>query len=150
MPGITYEQTQMALKDGNVPQVDAKGQINHLAFKLNVVAKTASYSVLPSESGTLFTTTGATGAVTFTLPAIADSEGCCFWFYNTVDQNMVLTGPADKLVVVGDAAADSAAFQTASEKIGGGFFAVCDGALWLIMPHIWDNGTLVSTITTAT
>lgn len=36
---------------------------------ISVQVKTANYTVLANESGTAFDTTGATGAVTFALPA---------------------------------------------------------------------------------
>ena len=85
------------------------------AYKLPVVAKTASYTVTAAESGTLFTTTGATGAVEFTLPSKA--AGLHFWFFNTVDQNMTVTADAvDTIVTFNDAAADSVATSTSSEK----------------------------------
>ena len=102
------------------------------AYKLPVVAKAANYTVTAAESGTLFTTTGATGAVTFTLPAKA--AGLHFWFYNTVDQDMIVASDAvDTMVAFNDAAADSVATSTASEQYGGAFHLVCDGTYWLAM-----------------
>jgi hypothetical protein len=38
---------------------------------LNVEAKTANYTVTTTDNGTTFTTTGASGTVTFALPAAA-------------------------------------------------------------------------------
>ena len=100
--------------------------------KLPVVAKTASYSVTAAESGTLFTTTGATGAVTFTLPTKA--AGLHFYFYNTADQDMIVAPDAvDTMVAFNDAEADSVATSTASEQFGGAFHVVCDGTKWLAM-----------------
>jgi len=100
--------------------------------RLKVTAKTASYSLLESDSGGLFTTTGASGAVTFTLPAVSGSAGLNYWIFNTVDQNIIITGPADTLVVKNDAAADSLTHSTSNEKIGQSFFIVGDGSKWLV------------------
>ena len=81
-------------------------------------AKTANYTVLVSDVGTLFTTTGNAAPITFTLPALAIGLGP-FDFLNTVDQNMIVAAPAGKLITFNNAAATSVAFQTASNKIGG-------------------------------
>jgi len=103
-------------------------------FKRPVSAKTAAYTVLNKDCGTLFTTTGASGAVTFTLPtASAANAGVWFEFFNSVDQTMTIAcATNDTLIVFNDVAADSIAFSTASEKIGGGVRVVSDGSKWLV------------------
>jgi len=53
------------------------------------VAKTAAYTVLPEEAGTLFTNQGAGGAVTFTLPAA--KAGLWFGFLRHAAQNVTVT-----------------------------------------------------------
>jgi hypothetical protein len=100
------------------------------------IAKTANYTVVAADTGTLFTTTGAGGAVTFTLPAIAASKGMFFRFMNTVDQNMTVTAPAGKLVAFNNASATSVSLQTGGGKIGSGFDIVADEASgkWLALP----------------
>jgi hypothetical protein len=100
--------------------------------RLKVTAKTASYSLTVADSGGLFTTTGASGAVTFTLPAVSDNSGINYWIFNTVDQNIIISGPADTLVVKNDAAADSLTHSTSNEKIGQSFFIVGDDSKWLV------------------
>lgn len=116
-----------------------------------VVAKTASYTVTLDDAGTLFTNRGAAGAVTFTLPAAARATGIEYMFVAVANQNLIVSdGGVDSIVAINDAAADSVAFQTASEIIGGGFRVISDGTSWLVFPSIWDNGTAVSTITVAT
>ena len=101
-----------------------------------VEAKASSYAVsMPADSGTTFTTTGASGAVTFTLPTPSASiKGAHCYFFNTVDQNMVIgvTGN-DAIVTLNDAAADTLTFSTGGEKIGAAVHCVCDGSLWLAM-----------------
>ena len=84
-------------------------------------AKTANYQVVPSDSGKVLTNGGASGAVTFTLPALADVwQGWNTKFFVVVDQTLTVTAPSGKLVAFNNAAATSLAFSTASEKIGGG------------------------------
>lgn len=105
------------------------------SFRRTVTAKTADYAVVAADSGTVFVTTGAAGAVNFTLPSVA-TAGLEFTFVNTVDQNMVITATAaDTMVLVNDAAADSVTFSTASEKIGASVTCISDGTNWLVLHH---------------
>lgn len=109
---------------------------------LRVQAKTSNYTVLAADAGTLFTTTGASGAVTFTLPAIAAGLGP-FEFLNTVDQNMtVASAEGDNIVTLNDNAADSLAFSTSSQKVGGHLRVYADnaGTKWLV--EVLSGGTL--------
>lgn len=98
-----------------------------------VVAKTGNYTVLASDNNTIFTNQGAAGPVTFTLPTIA--KGLRYRFFAEVAQNLIVQSVVtDTLVVFNDAAADSIAFQTAAEIIGGGIevFANADATKWLV------------------
>ena len=108
--------------------------ISKIAYTRNPVAKTANYTCLVEESGTHFTTTGATGAVTFTLPA-ETNLGVEYVFSNTVDQNMTVTAASGKMVALNNAAATSVAFSTTSQKIGGSVKVVCDGTKWIAQPY---------------
>lgn len=114
-------------------------------LRRKVVAKTASYTVTAADMGKTFTTRGATGAITFTLPAASDAlNGAEVRFLNVADQNMIVAGADEELVVLNDLTADSIAFQTSSEKIGGGFLALCDGTSWIVLP--WATETQTVTI----
>ncbi len=99
-----------------------------------VTAKTANYTLTAADNGGLFTTTGATGAVTFTLPAVASSAGLHYKIVNTVDQNMTIAAAAGTMVTFNNAAATSVAWSTAGNKIGGGAEVFCDGAKWIVRP----------------
>lgn len=101
------------------------------SYRRTVTAKTADYTLTAADSGGVFTTTGAAGAVNFTLPAVATSTGFEYTFANTADQNITITAPAGTLVAFNNAAATSIAFSTASEKIGAAVKVVCDGAKWV-------------------
>lgn len=92
-----------------------------------VVSKTASYTILPTDQGTDWNNAGASGAVTFTLPAPSPALlGVRHRFMGVADQNIIVaTATADTLITKHDAAADSIALQTSSEKIGGVIEAIC-------------------------
>ena len=67
------------------------------------VAKTAAYTIQALETGTIFTNTGASDAVTFTLPT--PKAGMWFMFVKTViAKNLVLQMPANVTVNGGTAA----------------------------------------------
>lgn len=103
----------------------------------DVVAKTADYTVVAGDNNRIFTTRGAAGAVNFTLPTLA--KGLRFRFFNEADQNMTVTSAAaDTMVVFNDLAADSIAFSTAAEKIGGSIevFANDNASKWLVFVNL--------------
>ena len=116
----------------------------------NIVAKTADYTVVTADHGTLFTNRGAAGAVNFTLPTTA-YKGMRFGFYVVADQTLTVTsGTADTMVVYNDATADSVSFGSDGDKIGGMFEVVGDGTGWLVMPRTYTDGTIAQTITIVT
>ena len=116
----------------------------------NIVAKTADYTVVTADHGTLFTNRGAAGAVNFTLPTTA-YKGMRFGCYVVADQTLTVTsGTADTMVVYNDATADSVSFGSAGDKIGGMFEVVGDGTGWLVMPRTYTDGTIAQTITIVT
>jgi hypothetical protein len=100
------------------------------------IAKTANYTVVNgTDNGTVFTTTGAGGAVTFTLPTTI-KKGQRWLFFNCVGQNMTIAAPAGKLVTFNNAAATSVAFSTAGNLIGASVEIQVDdtGAKYIAMP----------------
>ena len=107
-----------------------------------VVAKAADYTVTLADDGKFFTTTGASGAIIFTLPTpAAANKGVTVEFYNTVDQDMTISCTG-KLVWKHDLAANTLAFSTSSEKIGGNFKATSDGSLWLVQTSVEEAQTV--------
>lgn len=109
------------------PGLDARGMASPFAWMPRIAAKVADYTCLATESGTLFTNVAATKAITFTLPAIALGPWQ-FWFAVGADQSItVASGTVDTMITFNDAAADSVAFSTSSEKLGGVIWAFCDG-----------------------
>ena len=116
---------------------------------LKMEAKTADYQVTKEDSGTIFHTTGATAAVNFTLPPITDGP-FYFSFVNGADQNLTVTAKAaDTAVTYNDLTADSVAFSTSSEKIGGSVDVFCDGTTLFVLPRFADGRYQTATIATA-
>lgn len=102
----------------------------------DIIAKTADYTVLEADNNVLFTNRGASGAVNFTLPATA-KKGLRFGFYVAAGQDVTVTaGTADTMVAFNDAAADSIAYSTSSEKIGAMVEVIGDGTGWLVVNHL--------------
>jgi hypothetical protein len=111
--------------------------------KLNTIVKTSSYTVTPLDYGSVFTSRGATCAVTFTLPAAGSSNsGDWALFVNVADQNMFVAGPDEGLVVFNDLTADNIGFATTSEKIGGMLLAISDGTSWIVLPIATETQTV--------
>ena len=80
--------------------------------------KTASYTVTAADNLTMFDNTGAVGAITFTLPAIAN--GYQFYFHVSADQNVLITSAeGTNIVATNNASASTLAFQTGGQRIGG-------------------------------
>lgn len=114
-----------------------------------IVAKTASYVVQAEDVGTIFTTRGASGAITFTLPPVADVQaGWYATFLNLADQNLVITAPDEKIVAFNDLTADGVSLATTSEKIGGGFNVLYDGTSYIAEPILGQDSQTV-TVTSA-
>jgi len=129
--------------EGKAPTIDQYNRIPKLADTKRIISKAASYSCLPEESGAVFV---MTAVATFTLPAVADSAGVEYWFFNQANANMTIAAPTGTMVADGDAAANSIAYSTTSHKIGGAAWVVCDGALW----YTFSAGNLLAVPTVAT
>jgi hypothetical protein len=98
-------------------------------LKRRVVGKSADYTVNANHDapGTTFTNKGATGAITFTLPAaVRGLLGYYYRFRAVVDQSIVVATPAvDTALALNDLAADSVALSTAGQKLAGVIEAEC-------------------------
>lgn len=114
----------------------------------NIVHKTSDYTVKAADNGVLFTTLGAEAAVAFTLPAVANSKGMRFGFYNAVDQDMsVESASTGDLITYNDESADKVAVDQASEKVGVMFEAIgLDGNKWAVI-HYLANAAQTITVT---
>ena len=111
------------------------------------LTKTGNYTVVAADNYTLFDNTGAGAAVTFTLPALAN--GYLFGFSVVADQSVTVASAAgDDMVLFNDASADSAAFSTSGEKIGGLLVVYSNpaGTKWIVE----NRSAGANTVTVAT
>lgn len=92
-----------------------------------VINATSSLTVVAADAGKSFSNVGASGAVTFTLPAAAKcSVGDDFYFMSCADQDFaVASANAGELITFNDVAANSVTLSTSSEKAGGAFIVTC-------------------------
>ena len=99
------------------------------------VAKIADYTVLESDSGTIFTNKGDTGAIIFTLPT--HIAGLHYWFFCAVDEDMTIkSATTDDMVLFNNITADALVFGTTTEQIGQAVYVVSDGSQWLCAIHL--------------
>jgi hypothetical protein len=114
----------------------------------NVLTKTADYTILESDHGTIIDNLGATAAVILTLPALANiPDGWWVRAFNatlTQDLTVASNGSLDNIVVLNDIAADSVKWGTANERAGGGFEFVKRGTKWFcfLMAHETQTPTI--------
>ena len=99
------------------------------------------------QSGSVISTEGASGHVTFTLPAVATSAGVHYWFQNAENYNMIITAPSNTMTTFNDVSATSAAFQSTNELVGGGAFVICDGSKWHLQLMTYDGADQAVTVT---
>lgn len=78
-----------------------------------VTAKTADYAVTGADTGTTFTTTGAGGAVRFTLPA-ATTTGRYYRFVVGAAQNLIVDAAGTDVIYLGDTATSAGGTLTAN------------------------------------
>lgn len=118
-------------------------------FQPTLKAKTADYTVTTAESGCWFTNRGATAAITFTLPDTSGGAvpiGTNFTFYGISATGFtVASNPADKMVTLNDATADSITCTTASKIIGAMVRVFWDGTGWLTQQASVGNTYTVAT-----
>lgn len=113
----------------------------------DVEAKTAAYAITPADWGKLFTNRGATGSVTFTLPAVsAVQSGFYVDFFVAADQDVVIASTADQMITFNDIDANAITWSTSSEKLGNAATMICDGTSWLAILHTEETAT--TTVTT--
>jgi len=142
MPIPSTRQTNTIPFMGKMLALNSNNQIDQIPFKVNTASKTTDYTVLASESGTFFNNRGATVAINFTLPAMAD--GLNYHFYAADDFAITVTsGTADKMICDNDVAADSLALSTGSEIMGGCIFVVSDGTKWMATAYLEESQTAV-------
>jgi hypothetical protein len=128
-----------------VPRVDLQGSRAIGYHRIGpFVAKTDAYTVTQAESGTIFTTRGATKGIVFTLPK--KKAGLTYRFISLVDYDMTITADAINTVITfnNGTTADKVAFSTVSEKKGSACEVLCDGTSWIMWPLTKNTMTVVT------
>ncbi len=105
-----------------------------VGMKRKTKAHTTSHTIRVADSGRVLTNRGASGTVTFTLPAPdSDFDGVDFYTLSHATQVItVATATADTLVTVNDVAADSISSEN---KAGAWMHVYCDGTQWYAEPR---------------
>jgi len=131
--------------DGSTIEVESGGTLSLLSGALVTLPVTADAdggAIAAADLCRVYTTRGASGAVTFTLPAASGNSGKWCLFINAAGQNMIIAGTDEEILCFNDLTADSIAFQTTSELIGGMFLAICDGTSWCVAPIATETQTV--------
>lgn len=97
------------------------------SYRVKTVTATGAVGVTAAQSGAYFY---ATGAATFTLPALAD--GLIFTFMNLTDANMAITSPGDNMIYKNDTVT-TVTYSTANEKLGAMCQVVCNGTNYYLL-----------------
>jgi hypothetical protein len=84
--GVKVDGTTITITGGVISSAGGAGG----AFALTQSNQTTAYSVVAADNGKMLTNMGATGSVTFTLPAASSVVGKSFEFQKVVNQNMVI------------------------------------------------------------
>ena len=108
--------------------------------------KTASFTVTEADSGKIFLIYGATAAVVVTLPSVGSVFSVHIVNLSDVDCT-VQSVIADTLITYADLTADSAAFATSSEKIGGSFWCFGNGTIIAALARIASSYQNVTVVT---
>ena len=118
--------------------------LNELNFRgLSINAATNTITIVPSDSGVIFINQNTANSTNYNLPAVADSAGKMFWFFNgQTSQNMVITAPANTLMA--DDVTTGNTVTTAANNVGYACFAICDGTNYFLFELgalAWTTGT---------
>src|SRR5262245_39272018 len=97
------------------------------------IAKTASYTIKAVQAGTIFTNSGATGAVTFTLPTA--KAGMRFTFIKVAAQNLLVKAAAGNKIA-GSAAGKVYQNVTAGDAGTGTLTIFSDGIDWYVLGSV--------------
>jgi hypothetical protein len=135
----------MSEMTGMTPALDADGCIPNVAYLRRVAAKTADYTCTRADSGTFFTNEGhAASLQTFTLPAVATSTGCEYWFANYVDAGITVTAGTTTVVAFNNAGATSLSATTTGNSIGTIIHVWCDGSFWYASAEVSGITTVLT------
>ena len=86
-----------------------------------------------SDSGCIFINKEDAGTVTYTLPAVADSKGKWYWFYNAQTSAAIAITSGTASVFMGSDGATSSTMTTSTDAIGDSAIVICDGSYYYLI-----------------
>jgi hypothetical protein len=110
-----------------------------------VAVTTTTKQILPSDQGTMFTNRAAGGNIAYTLPVTTTIQsGWWCEFFNVAAGTVTVAsyGSLDDIVYMNDLTADSLAFSTGGEIIGGSLRFEWDGTGWLVSVMVAKGQTI--------
>jgi len=141
MPRNSYEQTHNPVIGGANNAYGADSGV-HL---YRCVSKTAAYTILESELGTIFDNTGATASVTLTLPPVTNlPSGWWCGVYVADNDGIVLAsnGSSDNIIGKNSDNLDTITMTTNSLAIGNNVIVIWNGTKWLSISGVAGTYTL--------
>jgi hypothetical protein len=116
----------------------ALSEMNLRGLIINGDGDGVEVTVYPSDSGCIFVNKEDAGTVTYTLPALADSKGKMFWFFNAqTTAGIAVTAPS-ACMFAPDATATTV---TSGATTGACGFVICDGTnyYWFEIEGTWTT-----------
>lgn len=106
------------------------------------VAVSGTFTLSPEDVGKTLVCTDTTS---ITLPSPAECTiGDDILIIQTADADLTV-GLNEKIITKNNAAADSVAYSTSGEKIGGAFWCHCTGTKWAVLPLAEETQTVTVT-----
>lgn len=101
--------------------------------------RTTSLTLTVDDNNVLFTNKGASGSITFTLPAVASSQGLRFGFAGMAAQDIVITSPTSTTLLGEGTLGTSLTMAGATGR--GGLIEILgmDGSFYLAASHLGDS-----------
>lgn len=115
---------------GVVQVTDGSTGQGALLAKRVITAKTADYTVTAAETGTVFTNTGASGTVVFTLPA-APANGLTYEFHITAAQSVDIQTGTAVLIYANAVATTATTGKLTKNTVGTCIQLVYNGVAWM-------------------
>lgn len=101
--------------------------------------RTASLTLTADDNNVLFTNKGAAGSITFTLPAVASSQGLRFGFAGMAAQDIVITSPT-ATTLLGEGTLGTSLTMAGGTGRGGLIEILgMDGSFYLAAAHLGDS-----------
>jgi hypothetical protein len=146
-PRNVYQSTNPPFNGLSAP-FDPTYNAGNSRFFFRIQTKTADYTILESDFGTIFTNFGTTADVAFTLPAVTNLPDGWWVIVFCADLadfvSVASSGSSDNLVTINDISADSVKLDTNNERAGGGWWFVWDdtNSKWLVFTMTGETQTV--------